>query len=285
MCYSSFTAPVVLLLFELPSKLLQVYHRCRPDSTLSNGHECQSTLGNLRYSKEHVMENDFYTVKEFANVYGCSQDRVYEWLRVGKIKHRERLTKHAKFSIPKAELARIKGEEEKASREIIVQQPIHKEVEAVVMKQREDHFADLADVAKRLINGLENVSQPSRVTSKPRREVYLIPNENSAFGYSEMTKEQLSQRLNQNMKVILKDKDRFFRSCFVPHVKTEFPEERRTKLFLQIIEEQPFELIECLTLLAAQKSFKGVCRVCKDWHQPLTCPLPYIPNTTPPRLS
>ena len=162
------------------------------------------------------------------------------------------------------------------------EQPREVHTDPVIMKQRKDHFADLADVAKRLINGLENVGRPGWTTNKTRREVYLIPNENSASGYDEMTKEQLSQQLNQNMKVLIKDKDRFFRSCFVPHAKTELPEEMRTKLFFQIIEEHPFELIECLTLLAAGKSFKGACRVCQDWYQPPTCPITYIPNTTPP---
>jgi hypothetical protein len=57
------------------------------------------------------MEKDFYTVKEFAVAYGCSPDRVYEWLRIGKIKHYERPTPHAIYRIPKTELARLKGDE------------------------------------------------------------------------------------------------------------------------------------------------------------------------------
>ena len=154
-----------------------------------------------------------------------------------------------------------------------IEQARQAHIDPIIMKQREDHFADLADVAKKFINGLENVSRPGWTTNKRRREVYLIPDENSDSGYDEMTKEQLSQKLNQNMKVILKDKDRFFRSCFVPHVKTGLPDEMKTKLFLQIVEEQPLELIECLKPLAVGKSFKGVCPVCKFWYQPLTCPI------------
>ena len=163
------------------------------------------------------------------------------------------------------------------------EQPRETHIDPIIMKQRGDHLVDLADITKKFINGLENVSRPGRTTNKPRREMYLIPNENSASGYDEMTKEQLSQQLNQNMKVILKDKDRFFHSCFVPHAKAELPEEMRTKILSQIIEEQPFELIECLTFLATGKSFKGACRVCKDWYQPLTCPISHIPNTSPIR--
>ena len=179
-----------------------------------------------------------------------------------------------------------KKKEEPLSRQedFPAEQPREAHIDPVVMKQREDHFADLAEIAKRFINGLENVSRPGWTTNKPRREVYLIPNGDSASGYDEMTREQLSQQLNQNMEVILKDKNKFFRSCFVPHVKTELPEEMRTKLFFQIIEEQPFELIECLKFLVAGKSFKGACRVCKDWCQPLTCPISYIPNKTSPPL-
>ena len=157
---------------------------------------------------------------------------------------------------------------------IATEQTRQDHIDPVIMKQREDHFADLAGVAKGLIDGLENVRRPASTRNKPPREVYLIPNENSASGYDEITKEQLSQRLNQNMKVITNDnKDRFFRSCFVPHVKNGLPEEMKTKLFLQIMEEQPLELIACLMPLAAGESFEGICPVCKDWYQPLTCPI------------
>ena len=88
------------------------------------------------------MEKDFYTVKQFADEYRCSPDRVYEWLRTGKIRYYERLTAHAMYRIPKTELARLKGEEKAASEESVAQLPIHRESDLVIEKRREEHFAD-----------------------------------------------------------------------------------------------------------------------------------------------
>jgi len=197
------------------------------------------------------MEKDFYTVKEFADGYGCSPDRVYEWLRTGKIRYYERLTAHAIYRIPKTELSRLRGEEREASEESVVQQPIPKEVDLGIGIQRKEHFAELASVAKSLlINGLENVSHPGWSTNRSLLGKYLIPNENAASGYDEMTKEQLSQQLNQNMKVILKHKDWFFRYRFVPYVKSKLGAELKPKRFDEIIEEQPYQLIEVVRRLA-----------------------------------
>ncbi len=57
----------------------------------------------------------------------------------------------------------------------------------------------------------------------------------------------------------------FFRDYFVPHLKSELPEELKTELFYIVVEKQPYLLIETLRLLAARKTFKGTCPVCKDW--------------------
>jgi hypothetical protein len=139
------------------------------------------------------------------------------------------------------------------------------------MKQRVDHFASLADIANRFVKGLENVRQPDWTTNKPRREVYIMPDKSSASGDGELTKEQLSERINQNIELIIEYKDRFFRSCFIPHVKNELPEEMKGELFSELIKEHPFELIECIIPLAQGKPFEGICPRCKDWSQPFAC--------------
>ena len=209
------------------------------------------------------MKNDFYTVKEFADKFGCSPDRVYEWLRAGEIKHYERLTKQAIYRIPKKELARLKGEEGLASKESVVQHAIRKEADPSIVIQRREHFVELASVAKSLlINGLEDVSYPGWSTNRSLLGEYLIPNKDAASGYDGITKEQLASHLNSNMAAIVKDRDWFFRDCFVPHLKSELPEELKTKLFYRIIEEQPYQLIEVLRILAAKKTFKGTCPAC-----------------------
>ena len=67
------------------------------------------TLGIFRKT-DMSKAKDYYTVNEFAEEYGTSTDRVYEWLRSGHIKSLPRVTPHSIWRIPQNELARLKGE-------------------------------------------------------------------------------------------------------------------------------------------------------------------------------
>lgn len=149
----------------------------------------------------------------------------------------------------------------------VLQEHLNKQVDPTMVKHREEHFAELADISKFLLaNGLESVSCPGWSANRSRQVKYLLPNANAVAQYDEITKEQLASRLNSNIADITKDKDWFFRHCFVPHLKSELPEELSTKLFFKVVEEQPYELIEILRMLAARRTFKGTCPVCKDWQ-------------------
>ena len=148
----------------------------------------------------------------------------------------------------------------------VAQEHLKKKVDPIIVKRKEEHFGDLADIAKSLLaNGLDSVSCPGWTTKRSRQVKYVIPNENAASGYDELTKEQLASRLNSNMAAILREKDWVFRQCFIPHLKSELPGELKTKLFYEIIEERPYQVIEILRVLAARKTFKGTCPVCEDW--------------------
>ncbi|MFC1927361.1 hypothetical protein ACFLW7_02135 [Chloroflexota bacterium] len=149
----------------------------------------------------------------------------------------------------------------------VSQEHLKKQVNPTIVKRREEHFADLADVAKSLLaNGLDGVSCPAWTTNQSHQVKYVLPSETAVSGYDEMTKEQLASRLNSNMATILKEKDWFFRHCFIPHVKSELSEELTTEPFFKLVEEQPYKLIESLRVLAARGTFKGTCPVCKDWR-------------------
>jgi len=148
----------------------------------------------------------------------------------------------------------------------VAQEHLKKQVDPTIVKRREEHFTDLADVAKSLLaNGLASVSSPGWTTNQSHQAKYLLPSANAASGYDEMTKEQLASQLNSNMATILKEKDWFFRYCFIPHLKSELSEELQTGLFSKTVDEQPYELIETLIVLAARGIFKGTCPVCEDW--------------------
>lgn len=130
-----------------------------------------------------------------------------------------------------------------------------------------DHHERLAEIANSLLdNGLDSVSSPGWTINRSSQVKYLIPNKNAASTYDEITKEQLASHLNSNMATILKDRDWFFRHCFMLHMKSELPEELKTELFFKVFEKQPYQLIEILRILAARKTFKGTCPVCKDWQ-------------------
>lgn len=148
----------------------------------------------------------------------------------------------------------------------VLQVQLEKEVNPTIVKRREEHFVELTDIAKSLLaNGLESVSCPGWTTHQSRQVKYLLPNENTASQYDELTKEELTNRLDSNMAAIHRERDWFFRTCFVPHLKSELSEELSTKLFFKVVEEQPYELIEILRVLASKGIFKGTCPVCEDW--------------------
>lgn len=148
----------------------------------------------------------------------------------------------------------------------VAQEHLKKKVDPIIVKRREEHLADLADMTKSLLaNGLDSVSRPGWTTDKSRQVKYLLPNQNAASGYDEATREHLASRLNSNIATILKERDWFFRDCFMPHLKSELPEELTAQPFFEVVEEQPYELIEILRVLAAKKTFKGTCPACPDW--------------------
>ena len=149
----------------------------------------------------------------------------------------------------------------------VLQIQLEKEVNPTIVKRREEHFTELSDIAKSLLaNGLESVSCPGWTTNQSDQVKYVIPNESAESGYDELTRIQLASHLNSNIDAIPREKDWLFRACFVPHLKSELREELSTKLFFKVVEEQPYELIEVLRVLAARGVFKGTCPVCKDWE-------------------
>lgn len=145
------------------------------------------------------------------------------------------------------------------------EQAVQPELGLATLIQRTAHYAELADVAKSLLaNGLESISIAGWSTNRSQQVKYLLPSESADSGYDELTKEQLASQLDSNIATVLKEKDWFFRNCFMPHLKSELPEELKTKLFFKVVEEQPYELIEILRMLAARRVFKGTCPACKD---------------------
>ena len=65
----------------------------------------------------------------------------------------------------------------------VAQEHIKKKVDPIIVRRREEHLADLANIAKSLlVNGLESVSCPGWTTGGSDQIKYVLPNENAASG-------------------------------------------------------------------------------------------------------
>lgn len=151
--------------------------------------------------------------------------------------------------------------------ELLVEPSVHIEKEreiihTIVPGNWKEHNEQLADVAKSLLaNDLESVLEKQTETQAD----YTVADQEGFF-YT-LDKEELSNRLDDNLQSTFdKYKDWFVKYCFIPHLEAELPEEIKAGgLWDGVINEKPYELIHTLRLLAARKTFKGTCPVCKDW--------------------
>lgn len=148
-------------------------------------------------------------------------------------------------------------------------------IKSSVSENWREHNEQLAGVANMLLaNDLDRVIEGgtfTRIASsgepiETRQVDYTLISGTDNAPY-ELTNEQLSNQLVQNIELTVHEyTEWFFYECFLPHLISELPEELKTKGFWDIVKEQPYQLIEVLRLVAARKTFKGTCPVCKDWQ-------------------
>jgi len=128
-----------------------------------------------------------------------------------------------------------------------------------------EHNAKLAGVADRLLaNDLKRVMK----WVEPTGEIeYLLWDESETHVVERLREDDLSGQFEQNISLAYQEyTEWFFKECFLPHLYAEWSEELKNKGFYIVAEEQPYQLIETLRLLAERKTFKGTCPVCKDYH-------------------
>ncbi len=127
-----------------------------------------------------------------------------------------------------------------------------------------EHNAKLADVADRLLdNDLKRVMKWVNPTGQVE---YHLFDESEVHLLERLTDDDLAGQLEQNITLAYQAyTEWFFKDCFLPHLYAEWPEELKDKGFYIVAEEQPYQLIDTLRLLAERKTFKGTCPVCKDW--------------------
>lgn len=155
------------------------------------------------------------------------------------------------------------------AKESELRKQIEKNSNPLILKARERHFADLADAAGRLLyNNLHRVwlREGINQTNQPEYEIY------EGFespGYP-ITKEQLSSILDTNIEMLRSQKgESILYEQLVPHLNAEFPEivtDIEPRGFLNVVRDNPYELIDTLRVLESRKAFRGICRVCKGLY-------------------
>jgi len=197
------------------------------------------TLRHLRKEQDLTQEGLLGELKEK----GCeilSKSTISKWEN-GWLKPKMETVKDLEevFQVPRGSLLRAAGYLVETSPE---------QLDPVMVKQRGEHFAALASVAKTLLtNGLDSVSSPRWGRNRSGQARYRLPNENAASGYDELTEEQLTRHLDNNTALALRQHgDWFFRDCFVPHLKSEMPKELETEPLFNVVEKHPYKLIICL---------------------------------------
>jgi transcriptional regulator with XRE-family HTH domain len=140
------------------------------------------------------------------------------------------------------------------------------DIDLVVLKKKEEHNQRLTAVANSLLGkDLRNVTR--WVNSNGQVEYPLYKNKDIHEHPTRLSQDDLSGYLEQNLISAYHDyTEWFFKTCFLPHLYAEWPKELKNKDYYIMAEEQPYELIDTLRLLAERKTFKGTCPVCKDWE-------------------
>lgn len=191
---------------------------------------------------------------------------IYEHL--AKLSDQEVLEEMQDTEFPRRSLGFIKRRRrEFNTAKRVLQLQLEREVNPIVLKCREEHLTKLADIVTCLLaNDLGSANlgwTTQRVTGQVK---YILTRRNEVGNYYELTNEQLSTQLKENIILAEHEYERwFFHDCFLPHLKSELPDELKTKGFFDVVKEQPYELIKTLRVLEARGIFKGTCPVCKDW--------------------
>lgn len=235
-------------------------------------------------AKKNKEELQYLGVEEFASIVGYSSRQIRRLIHTGRIRA-SRAPERRKWQIQRSEVSRFRGEprlinEQSTISEVEVKQgstPAERisqaQIDPSIVIQRGEHYEQLADVAKSLLaNDLESVLEKQTKTQlefPPGLEEYQVDYtlQDQEGTFYTLDKEELSLRLDDNLQSTFdKYKDWFVKDCFIPHLEAELPKEIASEgLWDGVIYEKPYELIHVLRVLAARRTFKGTCPVCKDW--------------------
>jgi len=130
------------------------------------------------------------------------------------------------------------------------------------LKNIEEHFAQLTDIANLLLDGdIGKVLTIAAEVDSPER-IYQVVKEDS--GLTERTHSQLVGTIEGNIDYVCQCYSTWHMwDCFAAHLEAEYPE---SKDFHKYLNTQTSTLMNALRTLAARKTFKGTCPVCEEWQ-------------------
>jgi hypothetical protein len=157
----------------------------------------------------------------------------------------------------------------------VIKNSLKKIVKPFILKQREEHYAQLADISAILLqNNLNTVIERqseaiygfrSEEINRPR---YIIKDSNNIP--SQLNSVKLIDLFRKNVEFACKRYTyQFFYDCYLPHIKAEMPEMEINGGFWPQVEKQPYEVIKTIEELAKRQEFKGTCPLCSEMEAQL----------------
>lgn len=123
-----------------------------------------------------------------------------------------------------------------------------------------EHFTQLTDIANTILgDDVGKVLIIADGADTPQR-IYQVVSEES--GFTEMTHIQLVGTIEGNIDYVCQHYSTWHMwDCFAAHLEAEYPE---SKDFYKYLNTHTSALIDALRTMAARKTLKGTCPVCKD---------------------
>jgi hypothetical protein len=157
----------------------------------------------------------------------------------------------------------------------VLKDSIRKIVKPFLLKQREEHYAQLADISATLLrNNLDTVieRQSEAIYGFRSTEIYwpryIIKDDNGIP--VQLSRTKLIDLFRKNVEFACKQYTfPFFYDCYLPHIKAEMPDMEVNGGFWPQVEKQPYEVIKTIEGLAKRQEFKGVCPVCSQMETQL----------------
>lgn len=133
----------------------------------------------------------------------------------------------------------------------------------LISEKLESHFQYIAKVAQALLgNDLDTVMKDTILGDGTTIDKYRIINSKTGKEVL-ITHEELVKLLKHNANSVPFPVDSDDFECFINHFAAEYPEIDSIG-WDNLIEENPYRLIEILRGLANKKTFKGKCPICRD---------------------